>query len=644
PEVAIASPADGEILPGPTVAVSGTAGSGATSVTVNGEPAVLAGGTWTLDALPLSADALHVIEAVARDAAGRTASDAVSVQVVSGGPRVLILSPPDGVLTPRDRIDLAGVVVTGRGSTADGTVTVTGAESGVSATVAVEADGSFRAPDVALVAGANTLRAEARDPQGRPGADQVSVIADFTPPTVVFRADGTPLPEGATFSRPVQLAVEVADDAGAPPVPVVRLNGVNRPEAASPTTEIAVAEEGGYVVSVVAADEAGNETRAERSFLLDFGGCQLAAVQPPAGAAVTGASVTLAGRSGSAAAVAVRVPDGAGGHLEYPAALADGTFLAGDVPLPVMGENALVLVCTDAAGNERAQDHPVERLPAGDGPAVTITQPGDGALLVGDTVAVEGTVTAGAVTVNGVPATVTPAVGDDPFVASGVALVEGPNVLAARAVDAAGRTGTDRVVVERDSQAPRVQITRPDHRSRVGRPGTGALAVDVAGLVDLDTEPNLDRVVVASAAGQVAASVDSATGAFLAPAVPLDPAAGPDTAQTLTVTATDTLGHAGTGSVDVYADPAGPAIVLDAPEDLTYFGEGAPATLTVSGDAWAAEGAAVSVNGFDLDPATLAWEAPGPDLRRHVRFTASISLPTADGAFGVIARVTELDG
>jgi RHS repeat-associated protein len=644
PEIAITHPADGAILDGATTAVSGTVTGDPVSVTVNGAPAVVTGGTWSLGSLALETNVSTVIEAVARDAAGRSASAAVTVQVVTGGPQVLILEPPDGVLTPRDRIDVAGVVPDGRRASADGTVTLTAGESGFTATVPIAADGSFRVPDVALAAGGNTLRAEVRDAQDRAGAATLSVVADFEPPAIAFFADGAPLGDGATFGRPIGLSVRVSDDAGDPPVPVVRLNGVVRAEAASPSTEIAVAEEGGYVVSVVASDSAGNETRAERSFLLDFGGCALSEIHPPAGSAVTGASIDLAGRSGSAAAVAVRVPDGAGGTQEYAAQTADGTFLAGGVPLPSVGANALVLVCTDAAGNERTQEHAIERLPAGDGPVVTIAAPADGALLDADAVTVSGTVSAGSVTVNGLAAAVTPGTGDDAFAATGVALVEGPNVLSARALDGAGRTGTDRVVVERDTQAPRVRITRPDHRSRVGRPGSGATAVDVGGIVDLDTEPNLEGVVVASAGGQVVASVDPATGAFVATGVPLDPNAGAETAQTLTATATDTLGHAGTSTADVYLDPAGPALVLDAPEDLLELGEGAPAALTVSGDAWAAEGAAVSVNGVDLDPASLAWEPAGADGRRHLRFTISIAVPDTDGAFGVIARVTEQDG
>src|SRR6185295_13802606 len=174
-------------------------------------------------------------------------------------------------------------------------------------------------------------------------------------------------------------------------------------------------------------------------------------------------------------------------------------------------------------------------------------------LLGTDTVAVTGTVSSGAVTVNGLAAVVTPG-SPASFQAASVPLAEGPNPLLARAVDAAGRTAEDRVVVDRDTQAPKVRITRPDNHSQVGLDGHGAAAVDVSGLVDLDTEPHLDRVVVSTAQGSVTATVDPRTGVFVAPGVPLDPAAGAGVFQTVTATATDALGHAATGTAGVALD------------------------------------------------------------------------------------------
>lgn len=644
PRIAINSPADGAVVPGPAVRVAGTVSGDAPTVTVNGAAATVTGGNWEVVALPLEADAANPLAAVARDRQGRTATAGVTVRVVSGGPQILILEPADGVTTNRAAVDVAGVVVGGRTHSADGTVSVQGKA------VDLAPDGTFRALDVPLQTGANSLTATVKDREGRTGSAAVRITADFTPPAIRFFTRATAggaeeaLADGASFGRPVTLVVVVQDDALAGPAPQIRLNGVPYDAAASPRTEIPLTNGGGYVVTVAVADAAGNEARGERSFVLDFGGCSLAGVTPEAGSAVATAAVTLVGRATGAAVVKVRVPQPGGPVQEYVASLADGTFLAGDVPLPVVGQNLVELVCIDASGAVQSTPHAIERLAAGAGPTIRITAPAAGQSLGADTVPVTGTVSGGAVTVNGLAAVVTPGSPAQSFQAAAVPLAEGPNPLLARAVDAAGRTAEDRVVVDRDTQAPKVQITRPDNHSQVGLNGTGAATIEVSGLVDLDTEPHLDRVVVSTPKGSVTATVDPRTGAFVASGVPLDPAAGAGVFQTVTATATDALGHAGTSSAEVALDPAGPAIVLADPADLSRFAAGAPAQITVRGEAWGAPGTALSLNGINLDPASLAWEAPGADGRRHVAFTAAIATPGTDGPFGIIARATDLQG
>jgi hypothetical protein len=52
--------------------------------------------------------------------------------------------------------------------------------------------------------------------------------------------------------------------------------------------------------------------------------------------------------------------------------------------------------------------------------------------------------------------------------------------------------------------------------------------VEIGGLVDLASGPHLASVVVTTAQASVTASVDPATGVFVAPAVPLDASAGAD--------------------------------------------------------------------------------------------------------------------
>ncbi|MEO8584733.1 MAG: Ig-like domain-containing protein, partial [Acidobacteriota bacterium] len=627
PAVDILLPADRAVLPGPTVAVTGSASTSVTSVTVNGRAATLTGTTWALPDLVLPSDVSAEIVAIAADAAGRTASATRQVTVRSSGPQILILEPADGARTNRKKIDVAGAVVGGPSATANGNVTVAGQ------TLLLDALGTFRAKDVALQSGANTITASATDALGRTGTAAVTVTTDSTAPGISITADGQPLAEGASFARPFTLRVTITDDAVPVPVPAIRLNGQDKGATAA-VTDLPIAQAGGYVLSVVARDAAGNESRADRSFVLASGGCAVSALDPGDGAIVAAPKVTLKGRSGDAASVTIT-----SAGQTFSAQLADGTFAAGDVPLAAVGDNTLSIACTDRAGAVSTTRLSVTRLADGAGPVVRIVQPAGGARQTGGTVAVNGTVsdTSAAVAVNGLRSTVA----SGGFSAGPLPLVEGPNVLAARAVDAAGRSGEDRVVVFRDSAAPKITITSPPDGAHVGKPGAGPAAIAVSGLVDLTSEPNLASVVVATGAGSVSATVDADTGAFYAGGVPLL-TTSPGAPQAVTATATDTLSHAGTATVNVVYDPAAPALVLALPVDGTRFSETSAPSLAASGDAWAKDGAVVSINGGGLDG--LTWDAAAADGRRHASFTAQVTVPTAEGLFGVIARVEEPSG
>ncbi len=91
---------------------------------MNGLPATVTGGGFQRAAVPLPAQELVQIEAVATDRFGRRASASVGVVRSEGLSILLILDPVPGATTNRDRIDLAGVVVGGRGETLDGKATV----------------------------------------------------------------------------------------------------------------------------------------------------------------------------------------------------------------------------------------------------------------------------------------------------------------------------------------------------------------------------------------------------------------------------------------------------------------------------------------------------------------------------------------
>jgi hypothetical protein len=65
----------------------------------------------------------------------------------------------------------------------------------------------------------------------------------------------------------------------------VRLNGSLQP-ADGPVVEVAITEDGGYLLAVKAEDAAGNQSRLERSFIVDLGACSISELQPSTGALV----------------------------------------------------------------------------------------------------------------------------------------------------------------------------------------------------------------------------------------------------------------------------------------------------------------------------------------------------------------------
>jgi RHS repeat-associated protein len=636
PTVEILSPLDGSRASGATIEVSGTySGDGAT-VTVNGLPATLSGNGFVRAAVPLHDQEIVQLEAVVTDRLGRRASHSVGV-LRSDGMTLLILDPVAGATTNRDRIDLQGVVVGGRAETLDGKAVVgnggVGGPVGQPVVVDLAPDGSFRARDIGLQIGSNELYAEVKDRFGAPRRATVVVRADFRPPQIALAANGQPLVEGAFFARDVDLLVTLTDDSGQLAETVLRLNGQPQTATGSPIS-LRVEADGGYLLGVSARDAAGNEARAERSFVIDRGGCALSEIEPAAGSSVDQAAVSLRGKSGDAVAVEVLV---AGQAAPHQALVADGTFLLAGLQLPQVGLNNLQIRCRDAGGESQTIDHPLTLLPASGGPLVEIVSPLDGAVLNVASVDVDGTSSVPTVSVNGAAVGV---VGGNLWSKPALPLAVGPNIVVARAVDGAGRVATDRVVLHRDAAPPKISISAPDNGARLGIPGGGTASVDVTGLIDLAGEPHLASVAVSAGGATVTASVDAA-GRFVALAVPLDAGLPADQAQTITATATDSLGHQASATVEVYLDPAGPLIRLEAPADLAFYRGGAAGPVEVRGSAWAIDGARVTINGGQLDPATLSWQAPAADGRRRVDFTTSVPLPDRDGSFGIQARVID---
>ena len=141
-------------------------------------------------------------------------------------------------------------------------------------------------------------------------------MADQVLPSVAITADGVALEDGATFSQPLTLEIVVTDNVGNVPTPEIRLNGAGQAVTGT-TAAIPIDLDGGYLVSVIADDAAGNQSRVERSFILDQGTCSLGDFDPSSGSSVADTAFTLRGGAGSATNVVVRVPIAGTDPVEY---------------------------------------------------------------------------------------------------------------------------------------------------------------------------------------------------------------------------------------------------------------------------------------------------------------------------------------
>jgi hypothetical protein len=175
PSIRITEPADLSYVSAITVRVAGTVSGNVVGVGVNGAQAALAGGSFSLDDVPLI-EGGNVITATAVDAAGHQATATINIVRDLEPPHVAIYTPVDGATVFEDKVSVSGLVndlVPGTVNAAQATVTVNGIAAAV-------ANRSFLATDVPLAPGDNVLVAAATDAQGN-RAEAVAHVRRETP-------------------------------------------------------------------------------------------------------------------------------------------------------------------------------------------------------------------------------------------------------------------------------------------------------------------------------------------------------------------------------------------------------------------------------------------------------------------------------
>ncbi|HXO42770.1 MAG TPA: hypothetical protein VN999_15065, partial [Thermoanaerobaculia bacterium] len=285
------TPAPGTITAATQVTVTGTVDS-AVVVSVAGLTATLTSGSAGAGGAggqSFSAGPVPLVEGgndlalSARDAAGNVGTATLSLVRDTTAPQVAISSPAAGAVVGTPAVDVVG-------SVSDlhlASVTVNGTAASVTG-------GLFRAAQVPLAEGANTVAVLAVDQAGNQSQAAVAVVRDTQPPTLQITS-----PAGGTVVPGDRITVSgVASDphldrvlvGGAPAALAATAGG------AAATWSLAVSlAAGSNTIAVQAIDVVGNSTAASVTVVRDSSAPQVHIDQPADGALLATATVNVSG-------------------------------------------------------------------------------------------------------------------------------------------------------------------------------------------------------------------------------------------------------------------------------------------------------------------------------------------------------------
>ncbi|WP_298268729.1 Ig-like domain-containing protein [Geobacter sp.] len=403
-----------------TVDVSGIVEAGAAmTISASGGAVVSpisfpSAGTWrvTLSGLVPGSTTVTV---TARDASLNAATLAATVNYLQPAPQ-LALDPTSSVTNDPYQL-LSGTVDAGS------TVTVANTTTGANVTATVF--GTSWSCRVPLANGLNALTVKATRPQSAAGTLSLATILDTAAPVLHVSA----LADGSYTSEQVQNIQATVSDAN---IGTVLLNGEPVTLANGAFSTAVTLNNGPNVITVVAADLAGNSVSDTRTIIFDPTRPVVTFAAPAEGGYVAVNHVTVSGSVDKTAKVTV---------AGQPATMT-GKEWSADVPL-VAGLNTVEVTAVDLAGNVTTVKRTV--VFDADAPTLVLTSPTQDKAVNTKSVALTGLVSDSApvtftADVNGVPVQVEQA---DGTFALGVTFAdEGTYAITIRATDAAGNTGT----------------------------------------------------------------------------------------------------------------------------------------------------------------------------------------------------------
>lgn len=524
PTLTVTAPANGLVTASSSVTVSGTAfdSSGLSSLTVNGNAVTVgADNSWSTT-VNLSGGA-NTITVEATDTARNTSTETLTVMRAVSGPALTITSPAEGALIQTGSVAVSGTVSDSVSPVASVKV------NGVAAAI-TDTTWTATAP---LSEGANTLTAVAENQVGLSTTATRAVTRDSTAPVLTVTAPKNNL---VTAAEAVTVTGTVSD-AGAV---TVKVNGSAVTLSGGAFSTGVQLDGGSNTITVTATDEAGNVTTESRTVIRATQGPSVAILSPADGFITNEPTALVTGTvSDSVALVSGVTVNG------IAATVSGGTWTA-TVPLSE-GDNTLTVIGTNSVGLTTAEtvSGTLDTVP----PEITLTAPTTGQMVSDVTFIVEGTVSddrsgVAGVTVNGQAATVL-----NGTYSRAITLAEGANAITAIATDAAGNTATATGSVLLDTIPPTLSVASP-----AGDLITNNPALTVSGTAS-DSGSGLEKVTVNGVEAPVSG------GAY---ALDVTLAEGTNT---VTVTATDRVGHVTTVTRSVLLDTQEPVITLVSPPE-----------------------------------------------------------------------------
>jgi hypothetical protein len=358
PTVSITSPADGSYSRDPSVQVTGTVNDSVVSVTLNGQPASLAGGTFTA-VLTLSQGA-NAITAVAADALGTQVPDGVTVILDTKPPVITLRQPTPGATTNQGQVQVVGTADDDNGVAM---VSVAGQ--------AVALTNRQFSSTVSLTEGTNSIEVDAVDFAGNKQV-VVTTVSRFSIPSVTITS-----PQDLSYVNSTTLTVSGTVSAAVS----VSVNGVAATVSGTAFTAVGVPlVEGGNTFTAAATDALGHVGLATINVVRDLTPPHIAIYMPRPGAAISDSTVAVSGLVNDIVAGTVNTEEVTVTVNGIAATVANRSFLALAVPLQP-GDNVLNAVAVDASGNQGQASVTVHRQAPGAGRVAVASGNGQGAVI-----------------------------------------------------------------------------------------------------------------------------------------------------------------------------------------------------------------------------------------------------------------------